>query len=82
MRAWKLLWVIPEETLLGWVSAHPLATLVVIFLGGCDHRTREEMHNETIHLKRDLQTQNYKKMQMKAKLQRLGEDNTKRETDL
>ncbi|XP_024115635.1 IQ domain-containing protein E [Oryzias melastigma] len=52
------------------------------FLGGCDHRDKEDMHDEIIHLKKSLQAQNSDKLQMKAKLRRLEEDITKREKQI
>uniref|UniRef100_A0A3P9M3G9 IQ motif containing E n=1 Tax=Oryzias latipes TaxID=8090 RepID=A0A3P9M3G9_ORYLA len=52
------------------------------FLGGCDHRDKEDMHDEIIHLKKSLQALSSDKLQMKAKLRRLEEDIAKREKQI
>ncbi|TKS68532.1 IQ domain-containing protein E [Collichthys lucidus] len=47
-----------------------------------DHREKEDMYDEIMRLKKSLQAQKSDNHQMKAKLRRLEEDNTKREKQI
>uniref|UniRef100_A0A667WX92 IQ motif containing E n=1 Tax=Myripristis murdjan TaxID=586833 RepID=A0A667WX92_9TELE len=50
--------------------------------GTGDYREKEDMYDEIIRLKKSLQAQKADNQQMKAKLRRLEEDNTKREKQI
>ncbi|XP_046897855.1 IQ domain-containing protein E [Hypomesus transpacificus] len=47
-----------------------------------EHRDKEDMYDEILHLKKSLQTQKLDKEKMKARLQRLEEVKTKREKQI
>ncbi|CAJ1054025.1 IQ domain-containing protein E isoform X2 [Xyrichtys novacula] len=47
-----------------------------------DHREKEDMYDEIIHLKKSLHAQKSDNQQLKAKLRRLEEDNAKREKQI
>ncbi|XP_008301468.1 IQ domain-containing protein E [Stegastes partitus] len=51
-------------------------------LGAGDFRDKEDMYDEIIRLKKNLQAQKSDNQQMKAKLRRLEEDNAKREKQI
>ncbi|XP_038568819.1 IQ domain-containing protein E [Micropterus salmoides] len=50
--------------------------------GTGDHREKEDMYDEIIRLKKSLQAQKSDNQQMKAKLRRLEEENSKREKQI
>ncbi|XP_024914483.1 IQ domain-containing protein E isoform X2 [Cynoglossus semilaevis] len=59
---------------------HPAANGFTMTSG--DYRDKEDMYDEIIRLKKNLQTQKSDNQQMKVKLRRLEEDNAKREKQI